>query len=104
MARESEFPLWVAGQRVKIFLALFPSAVHLDPLTVSGVAASRILRAGLLPANRINRRRIFSTRDIALQIMVLLPQRKGEMGGNFATAAGFLLFGVRPTASKPQAL
>ena len=32
LVRESEVRLWVAGQRVKIFLALFPSAVHLDSL------------------------------------------------------------------------
>ena len=29
-ARESNVPLWVAGLRIKIFLALFPAAVHLD--------------------------------------------------------------------------
>jgi hypothetical protein len=47
-AREPDFPLYVAGQRLKIFLALIPSAVHLDPLTVSESPAFRILRAGLL--------------------------------------------------------
>jgi len=35
-ARESDVPLWVAGQRIKIFLALLPSAVHLDTPPGSG--------------------------------------------------------------------
>ena len=69
-ARESEFPLWVAGQRVKIFLALLPSAVHLDPLTVSRKTASRILRAGLLSLILISQPGISSIRDIARPIMV----------------------------------
>jgi hypothetical protein len=64
------FHCWVAGQRVKIFLALFPSAVHLDPLTVSGKAASRILRAGLLSLILISQPRISSIRDIARPMMV----------------------------------
>jgi hypothetical protein len=42
--RESESPLYVAGQRIKIFLALFPSAVHLDTPPGSGSFAFRISR------------------------------------------------------------
>jgi len=42
--RESEFPLYVAGQRIKIFLALLPSAVHLDTPPGSGNFAFRISR------------------------------------------------------------
>ena len=74
VARENlSFHCGVAGQRVKRFLARFPSAVHLDPLTVSWTAA-RILRAGVLPPNSINQPTIFSTRDIALHIMVFSPR------------------------------
>jgi hypothetical protein len=43
-ARESEALLCVAGQRVKILLALFPSALHLDPPPGSGSFAFRIPR------------------------------------------------------------
>jgi len=42
--RESGSPLYVAGQRIKIFLALFPSAVHLDTPPGSGRFAFRISR------------------------------------------------------------
>jgi len=37
--RESGLPLCVAGQRIKIFLALLPSAVHLDTPPDSGSSA-----------------------------------------------------------------
>jgi hypothetical protein len=44
--RESGLPLCVAGQRIKIFLALLPSAVHLDTPPGSGRFAFRISRTG----------------------------------------------------------
>ncbi len=42
--RESESPVYLAGQHIKIFLALFPSAVHLDTPPGSGSFAFRISR------------------------------------------------------------
>lgn len=43
---ESESQLYVAGERIKIFLALLPSVVHLDTLPGSESFAFRISRTG----------------------------------------------------------